>query len=61
MVASEDSDTRGVADFERDKEGNGFDGIIASIDIIALPAPSVSPVAAVSVGREKASYIPMKR
>ena len=36
VVAAEDGDARGIADFEGDEEGDGFDTVIAAIDIVAL-------------------------
>lgn len=35
MVASEDGDSMGVSNFERDEEGDGLDGVVATIDVIA--------------------------
>ena len=35
MVAAEDGDALGIPDFEGDEEGNGFDGVVAAVDIIA--------------------------
>lgn len=35
MVAAEDGDALRVADFESDEEGHGFDGEVATVDIVA--------------------------
>ena len=35
VVASEDGDSMGVSNFERDEEGDGLDGVVATIDVIA--------------------------
>ena len=34
MVAAEDGDALGVADFESDEEGDGLDGVVASVDVV---------------------------
>lgn len=36
VVAAQDCDARGIADFEGDEEGDGFDAIIATVDIVAF-------------------------
>lgn len=35
MVAAEDGDSGRVSDLESYKEGNGLDGIVASVDVVA--------------------------
>ena len=35
VVAAEDGDAMGVADFQGDKEGNGFDGEVATVNVVA--------------------------
>jgi hypothetical protein len=35
MVSSENGDTIPVAEFERDEEGDGFDRVVATIDVVA--------------------------
>ena len=35
MVAAEDGDALGIPDFESDKEGNGFNGVVAAVDVVA--------------------------
>jgi hypothetical protein len=34
MVASEDGDTMWESNFEGDEEGYGFDGVVASVDVV---------------------------
>ncbi len=36
VVAAENSDAARIADFQCYKEGNGFDGVVAAVDIVAL-------------------------
>lgn len=36
VVAAEDGDAGWVSDFEGDEESNGFNGVIASVDIVTL-------------------------
>lgn len=36
VVTTEDGDTLWVADFESDKQGNGLDREVATIDVVAL-------------------------
>ena len=36
VVAAEDGDARRVADFESNKEGDGFHAVVTTIDIVAL-------------------------
>ena len=35
VVAAEDGDARWVADFEGDEEGDGFDGVVAAVYVVA--------------------------
>jgi hypothetical protein len=35
VVAAQDGDALGVADLEGDEEGDGLDGIVSSIDVVA--------------------------
>ena len=56
VVAPQNRDALGVADFERDEEGDGLDGVVASVDVVALRK--------VSVGIEDvggSGVVPMKR
>lgn len=35
VVAAEDGDSLGVTDLEGDEEGDGLDGVVASVDVVA--------------------------
>lgn len=35
MVAAEDGDSMGVADFEGNEESDRFDGVVATIDVVS--------------------------
>ncbi len=41
VVAPQDRDALRIADFERDEEGDGLDGVVASVDVVALRTVSL--------------------
>ena len=57
VVASQDRDALRVADFERDEEGDGFDGVVASVDVVTWAKVSCVRVMGVWVWE----VLPMKR
>jgi hypothetical protein len=36
VVSAKDGDTLGVADFQANKESDGFDGVVSTVDVITL-------------------------
>lgn len=42
VVTAKDCDAVGVADLESDEKGDGFDGVVATIDVVACGDMNVS-------------------
>lgn len=55
MVATEDCDALRISDFESNEEGDGFDGVVSSINIVAC----AQELAIVMVALR--GFLPMKR
>ena len=44
MVSPEDGDARGVSNFEGNKESDGFDGVVTTINIVTYAVLDKTPV-----------------
>jgi hypothetical protein len=43
VVSSEDGDAGGISDFEGNKEGDGLDGVVTSINVVTCASISLGP------------------
>lgn len=43
VISAEDGDALGVSDLECDEQGNGLDGVVATVDVVACFSISIAP------------------